>query len=185
MLKSFGAAVLLFVGLAHSETPPGFTPEAAAHLDVIFGSKAVSPPGTSLTKADTQKQPSIGTSDTILNGTYLWLMIASFTNPSAGPRRTNLHAMVTGFKSTGQKTDSGINTLATTATGPVKYVGPAPPAENPPHAHRYVELLFETNATFTVPQSYVQQTLGFDLPAFIQKTGLAPPIRGNWFNVTG
>lgn len=51
MLKSFGAAVLLFVGLAYSETPPGFTPEAAVHLDVIFGSKAVSPPGTSLTKS--------------------------------------------------------------------------------------------------------------------------------------
>ncbi|OIW22495.1 PEBP-like protein [Coniochaeta ligniaria NRRL 30616] len=190
MLKSIVASVLVFVGLAHSETPPGFTPEAVAHLDVIFGTKAVSPPGTSLTKADTQKQPTIGTSDTILNGTYPWLMMdldvpASFTNPSAGPRRTNLHAMITGFKSTGQKTETGINTLTSTATGPVKYVGPAPPAETPPHAHRYVELLFETNATFTVPQSYVQQTLGFDLQAFVQKAGLAPPVRGNWFNVTG
>ena len=109
---------------------------------------------------------------------------ASFTNPSAGPRRTNLHAMVTGFKSTGQKTGD-VNTLASTATGPVRYVGPAPPAENPPYAHRYVNLVFETNATFTVPQSYVQQTLGFDLPAFVKKTGLGPPVRGNWFNVTG
>ncbi|KAB5529054.1 phosphatidylethanolamine-binding protein [Coniochaeta sp. 2T2.1] len=195
MLVSLATSVLLFVGLAQCETPPDFTPEAVARLDVIFGTKAVSPPGTSLTKAETSKQPTIGTSDTVLNGTYLWLMIdldvpASFTNPSSGPRRTNLHAMITGFKSTGQTTtaaDGGavINTLSSTATGPVKYVGPAPPAENPPHAHRYVELLFETNATFTVPQSYVQPTLGFDLPAFVKKTGLAPPIRGNWFSVTG
>jgi hypothetical protein len=166
------------------------------------------------TSLETAKQPTIGTSDTVLNGTYLWLMMgmslvypnlgsitrayityagskldldvpASFTNPSAGPRRTNLHAMLTGFKSSGQKPDAGVNVLSSTATGPVRYVGPAPPAENPPHAHRYVELLFETNASFSVPQSYVQQTLGFDLFAFIQKTGLAPPVRGNWFNVTG
>ena len=111
---------------------------------------------------------------------------ASFTNPSSGPRRTNLHALITGFKSTGQITaDNGINALSSTATGPVKYVGPAPPAENPPHAHRYVELLFETNATFSVPQSYVQPTLGFDLPGFVKKTGLGAPVRGNWFTVTG
>lgn len=51
MLHSIAALLLLLLGLAHSETPPGFTPEAAAHLDVIFGTKAVSPPGMSLTKA--------------------------------------------------------------------------------------------------------------------------------------
>lgn len=110
---------------------------------------------------------------------------ASFTAPSSGPRRTNLHAMITGFRSSGQMKSDGINTLTSTATGPVRYVGPAPPAENPTHAHRYVELLFETNATFTVPQSYVQQTLGFDLPAFVKNTGLEAPVRGNWFAVTG
>lgn len=51
MLHSIAASLLLLLGLANSETPPGFTPEAVAHLDVIFGTKAVSPPGTSLTKA--------------------------------------------------------------------------------------------------------------------------------------
>jgi phosphatidylethanolamine-binding protein (PEBP) family uncharacterized protein len=109
---------------------------------------------------------------------------ASFSNPSAGPRRTNLHALITGFKATGQKIGT-VNTLSSAATGPVKYVGPGPPKETPEHPHRYVNLLFETNSTFSVPQSYVQQTLGFDLPAFVQKTGLGAPVAGNWFNVTG
>lgn len=165
---------------------------------------------------DTQKQPTIGTSDTVLNGTYLFIMMgtsnppsldnhsthanlsppattipdldvpSSFTGPSTGPRRTNLHAMITGFKSsTSGVTSGGIYTLTSTATGPVKYVTPAPPAETPAHAHRYVELLFETEAGFAVPQAYVKQTLVFYLPGFIQKTGLGPPVRGNWFNVTG
>ena len=51
MLASFTALVLLSVGLAQCETPPDFSPEAVAHLDVVFGTKAVTPPGLSLTKA--------------------------------------------------------------------------------------------------------------------------------------
>jgi hypothetical protein len=93
--------------------------------------------------------------------------------------------MLTGFKSSGQKTTDGVNLLATTASGPVKYVAPAPPAETPAHAHRYVQLLFETSDNFNVSQTQIGQTLGFDLSAFIQKAGLSTPIRANYFNVTG
>lgn len=91
--------------------------------------------------------------------------------------------MISGFKPSGEKTADGVNTLTSTATGPVKYVGPAPPAENPPYAHRYVELLFESEESFTTAQ--VGQTFGFDVNAFITKVSLSPPIRANYFNVTG
>lgn len=109
---------------------------------------------------------------------------ANFQNPSAGARRTNLHAMISGFKSSGQ-TSNGVFTLTTTATGPIAYTGPAPPAERPPYAHRYVSLLYETTATFSVTRQQVGQTFGFDLAAFVKATGLGAPIRGNYFNVTG
>ncbi|KAL1856943.1 hypothetical protein VTK73DRAFT_8167 [Phialemonium thermophilum] len=185
------ALLSLLSGPSLAQTPPGFTPEVAAHLDVIYGSKAVSPPGIELAKSDVQKQPTIGTSDTVLNGTYLFVMIdldvpASFTNPSAGPRRTNLHAMITGFQSDGTKTDGGVNVLSSSATGPVRYLGPAPPAETPPHPHRYVQLLFPTpESGFSVSQADVGQSLGFDIHAFIKKKNLDAPVRANYFNVTG
>ncbi len=44
------ACTAAFAGLAAAQTPDGFVPSAAAHLDVAFGSKAVTPAGTSLTK---------------------------------------------------------------------------------------------------------------------------------------
>lgn len=66
------------------------------------------------------------------------------------------------------------------------YVGPAPPRENPPHAHRYVSLLYETPAGFSVTRAQVGQTLGFDLARFVQAVGLeGSPVRAGYFNVTG
>ena len=109
---------------------------------------------------------------------------ANFQNPSAGGRRTNLHAMISGFKSSGQ-TSNSVFTLTSTSTGPIAYTGPAPPAERPPYAHRYVSLLYETTATFSVSRTQVGQTFGFDLAAFVTTVGLGKPIRGNYFNVTG
>jgi len=41
----------LFAGLAVAQTPPGFAPEVKDRLDLIFGTKVVTVPGTSLTKA--------------------------------------------------------------------------------------------------------------------------------------
>jgi phosphatidylethanolamine-binding protein len=92
--------------------------------------------------------------------------------------------MISGFKSSGQ-TSNGVHTLTSTSTAPVAYVGPGPPAENPPYAHRYVSLLYETSSTFSVSKTQVGQTFGFDLAKFVTAMNLGKPIRGNYFNVTG
>ncbi|KAK4448008.1 hypothetical protein QBC34DRAFT_122773 [Podospora aff. communis PSN243] len=101
----------------------------------------------------------------------------NFQNPSAGARRTNLHAMISGFKPSGQ-VSNGVNTLTSTATGPIAYVGPGPPPENPPYAHRYVSLLYETNSTFSVSRTQVRQTFRFNLTTFVAAVSLSQPIRG-------
>ncbi len=44
-------SLTLLAGLSSAQTPDGFDPKVTAHLDVIFGTKAVSTPGASLTKA--------------------------------------------------------------------------------------------------------------------------------------
>lgn len=49
-LKIFSALVTA-VGLSSAQTPPGFTPNVTAHLDVIYGTTAVSTPGMSMTEA--------------------------------------------------------------------------------------------------------------------------------------
>ncbi|KAL2166657.1 hypothetical protein VTG60DRAFT_2353 [Thermothelomyces hinnuleus] len=165
------SSALLLAGIVSAQTPVGFEPEVKDRLEIIFGSKVVETPGADLERS------------------------ANFQNPSAGPRRTNLHALITGFT----PTSSPIN--ATTpdgepiyalgppdqgSAGPVPYVGPAPPPETPPHPHRYVSLLYETAADFAVTREQVGQALGFDLAAFVEKVGLeAPPVRGGYFNVTG
>ncbi|KAK0710211.1 phosphatidylethanolamine-binding protein [Lasiosphaeria miniovina] len=189
MLLPTASLILAAGALVAAQTPAGFTPEVAARLDLIFGAKTVTVPGTSLTKAETAKQPTIGTSDAVLNGTYLWMMIdqdvpANFQNPSAGGRRTNLHAMLTGYKAGANA--GAVHALVTSATGPVAYTGPAPPAETPAHPHRYVSLLYETPAAgFAVTRAQVGQTLGFNLTAFVAAVGLVVPVRANYFNVTG
>ncbi|KAK4189129.1 phosphatidylethanolamine-binding protein [Podospora australis] len=173
-----------------SWTPAGFSPAVAAKLEVIYGTKASTTPGTSYTKAETARQPTIGTSDAPLNGTYMWLLIdldvpANFQNPSAGGRRTNLHALITGFKSSGQ-TVNGVYTLTSTSTGPITYVGPSPPAENPPYPHKYVSLLYETPGGFTVTRAQVGQTFGFNLTTFLSTVKITEaPVRANYLTVTG
>ncbi len=96
--------------------------------------------------------------------------------------------MITGFKPSTTATSAGVYTLtppSSSAAGPVAYVGPAPPAEKPAYAHRYVSLLYETAAGFAVTKTQVGQTLGFDLAAFVGKVGLTVPVRAGYFNVTG
>ncbi|KAL2126826.1 hypothetical protein VTI74DRAFT_178 [Chaetomium olivicolor] len=137
-----------------------------------------------------------------LNDTsYLWMIIvelncppnnidsslSKFQSPSSGPRRIKPHALVTGFKpSTTQTAINGVGvyTLSppTRTSGPVAYVVPAPPVEKPPHAHRYVSLLYETAADFTLSRSQVDQTLEFNLAELVGKVGLGAPVRARWFN---
>jgi phosphatidylethanolamine-binding protein len=51
-MKSVNAlALLLLACISAAQTPAGFTPEVTAHLEVIFGTKVVDPPGTALTKS--------------------------------------------------------------------------------------------------------------------------------------
>ncbi|KAK0667063.1 phosphatidylethanolamine-binding protein [Cercophora samala] len=187
-------AATLFAGLVSAQTPAGFTPAVEARLEVIYGTKATIEPGTRFTKAETARQPTIGTSDVALNGTYVWLLIdldvpSNFQNPSSGPRRTNLHALITGFESSGQTVSvagvsSPVHTLTSSSTGPITYVGPSPPAENPPYAHKYVSLLYETPAGFTVTRQQVGQTFGFNLTTFVETVGLkTAPVRASYLSV--
>ncbi|KAH6626532.1 phosphatidylethanolamine-binding protein [Chaetomium sp. MPI-SDFR-AT-0129] len=179
---------LLVAGIALAQTPAGFVPEVADKLEIVFGTKTVETPGASLEKTDTANQPTIGTSDAPLTDIDV---PTNFQNPSAGGRQTNLHALLTGFTpSTTNPEEGGIYTLtppssSSDGSAVVPYVGPAPPAENPPYPHRYVSLLYETEDGFMVQREQVGQTLGFDLAVFVEKVGLGTPVRAGYFNVTG
>jgi phosphatidylethanolamine-binding protein len=50
MKTSSVVSALLLAGGSVAQTPAGFTPNVKAHLDVIFGTKAVNPPGMALAK---------------------------------------------------------------------------------------------------------------------------------------
>lgn len=81
MLSLLSVSSLLLASLVTAQTPPGFTPEVRARLDLVIGSRVITVPGTSLTKAETAKQPVIGTSDVALTGTsYLWMMIGEHSS---------------------------------------------------------------------------------------------------------
>lgn len=51
MRFELSSVLLTIAALASAQTPDGFNPSVSAHLDVVFGSKSVSPPGLTLTKA--------------------------------------------------------------------------------------------------------------------------------------
>ncbi|KAK4464766.1 phosphatidylethanolamine-binding protein [Cladorrhinum samala] len=185
------ALLLALPGLVYSQTPPGFTPSTTSRLEVTYGTKSITTPGTSFTKAETSKAPTIGTTTPLpQNGTYLYFLIdvdvpANFQNPSAGARRTNLHALIAGYKPSATADANGTYPLTSSSTGPITYTGPAPPAENPPHPHKYVSLLFAQPEGAKIERAQVGQTFGFDIVAFVKKTGLSEPVAGNWLEVVG
>ncbi|KAI0159962.1 PEBP-like protein [Hypoxylon sp. FL1284] len=185
-------SALAFVGASVAQTPEGFTPGTEQKLEVTFGTKSVTP-GLALTKAETARQPTIGLSIPA-NGTYVWMMIdldasTNFVNPGAGQPATYLHTVIRDFKASGAASADGITTLTSSAAGPVAYFGPAPPAENPPHPHRYTNILWEQPANWQIPAAASRmlqsQKSGFNVPNFVTAAGLSDPIAANYFNVTG
>ncbi|KAI0531966.1 phosphatidylethanolamine-binding protein [Xylaria digitata] len=180
-------SALLLAGVSSAQTPTGFTPAVTEKLEVTFGTKNVETGGQPLTKADTARQPTIGISGPA-NGTYIWIS-TNFANPKAGQPATYLHTVLRDFKASGAASADGITTLKTTANGPVAWFAPQPPAENPPHPHRYTNLLWEQPANWQVPSAantmLQNQKLGFNVPNFITAAGLGNPIAANYFNVTG
>ncbi|KAI6081842.1 PEBP-like protein [Hypoxylon rubiginosum] len=185
-------SALALAGVSVAQTPSGFTPAVEQKLEVTFGTKSVTP-GLALSKADTARQPTIGLSIPV-NGSYVWMMIdldasTNFINPGAGQPATYLHTVIRDFKASGAASAAGITTLASTATGPVSWFGPAPPAENPPHPHRYTNLLWVQPANWQIPAAantmLQNQKSGFNVPNFITAAGLGTPIAANYFNVTG
>ncbi|KAI1080790.1 PEBP-like protein [Whalleya microplaca] len=186
-------SALLLTGISSAQTPAGFEPAVEQKLEITFGTKAVSEPGLALTKAETTRQPTIGLSGEAA-GTYLWMMIdldasTNFQNPSAGQAVTYLHTVIQDFKASGSASADGVNTLTSTATGPVAWFNPMPGAENPPHPHRYTNLLWEQPEDWALPTAansmLQQQKVGFSVLEFITAAGLSTPIAANYFNVTG
>ncbi|KAF2839979.1 PEBP-like protein [Patellaria atrata CBS 101060] len=191
-LSSLLALAFASVGLA--ETPPGFVHQVPGRLDVIYGTNVVDPPGERFTKQQTATMPTYGTSDVPLNGTYLIMMIdidlpANFGGLPAGQRGIVLHGLFRDVKYNGRQSSTGSYILAPgTGTQPSSYFGPSPPAENPPHPHNYIELLFDQPANFAVPaseQQVVNARLPFNYTRFVAAAALQPPIRANYFTVQG
>ncbi|EHA52759.1 hypothetical protein MCOR27_002635 [Pyricularia oryzae] len=178
-------ALTILCSSAAAQTPDGFNPSASAQLRVVYGSKAVDPPGTSFTKAETASMPVFGSNDN-LSGTYLFVMIDLDVQRAGGNRQNLLHAMIRDVKPSGKTSAEGFQVLSSTATGPTAYLGPSPPAGQP--AHRYTFLLFEQPANFAVPagqRQVLNSRVGFDMNTFAQQAGLAAPLYGNFLNVTG
>ncbi|KAK8069109.1 hypothetical protein PG994_005725 [Apiospora phragmitis] len=169
--------LLVLAGLSAAQTPDGFAPQVTPHLDVIFGTKEVTP-GLALTKGDLDAS-------------------TNPFNPKQGKPATYLHTVLRDFKASGQKTDSGVYTLTTRATGPVAWFltelllaqAPAPSAETPPHPHRYTHLLWEQPENRVIPQAAQTQLqsgkTAFNVASFQTAAGLPTPIAGNYFNQTG
>ncbi|CZR65526.1 uncharacterized protein PAC_15426 [Phialocephala subalpina] len=180
-------STLLVAGVTLAQTPSGFSPNVTAHLDVIFGSTAITP-GLQMQKSAVASMPTIGT-QTDLTGTYVYFMIDIDLPPtnSGGPRGTVLHGMITGFKSSGT-TKGTTHVLTSKDTGPSSYFGPSPPSETPAHPHYYIELLFEQPANFAVPsamKSQVSSRLNFNVTQFIDLAGLKDPVAANYFWLLG
>lgn len=77
--------------------------------------------------------------------------------------------------------------LTTTSTSLAPYVPPVPPAELPPHPHRYIQLLFRQPTNFSIPATFkdvIMTRIGFNLIGFVQDAKLGDVIAANYFRVT-
>jgi len=115
---------------------------------------------------------------------------ANFPPGDPEPRRTLLHAMISGYTSAAEADGDGVYVLTTPDNSkPASYMGPSPPAETPPYAHNYVELLFAEPAGWKPPTtdfSGFGNRLGIDRDKFVAGLGFTGgPVAANFFNVTG
>ena len=102
-----------------------------------------------------------------------------------------MHTVIRDFAPSAEADANGVYGLTSQQSGPVAWFPPMPPAENPPHPHRYTNLLWEQpgGAAWAMPQpaaSMLQsQKLGLNVQQFQTAAGLDDPISAVWFNVTG
>jgi hypothetical protein len=67
-------------------------------------------------------------------------------------------------------------------------MGPAPPAENPPYAHKYTHLFIPQPDGFKMAsssQQMISRGVGFNVTQFIADNKLSQPVVANWWKVTG
>lgn len=133
-------------------------------------------------------QPILHTTN-LQNNTYVLLMI----DPDAKFNGTTieiLHWLQQDLTlSRGNTTSNSTSSYTLTAdfkSGLAPYVPPAPPAELPPRAHRYIQLLFQQPSNFSIPTAFeevLQTRVGFDLGGFVEATGLGNVLAANYFLV--
>ena len=113
---------------------------------------------------------------------------SSFGAGKSGGHQKLLHALVAGYTSSAEPDDSEIYVLETAdATGSAPYIGPSSPAETPPCAHSYVQLLFVQPDGWAAPtRDYgrFEDRIGVDVSRWIDTFGLGQPVAANYFSVT-
>ncbi|EWC46687.1 hypothetical protein DRE_04174 [Drechslerella stenobrocha 248] len=192
------AVLLALAAPTLSQTPPGFSPQAASILPIAYSSPSLNPKfivnGAALSKNTVQSEPIVYVPAALANQTFTLLML----DPDAPSPRNNslsqvLHWLQPGLRATPNTQitgPDGITTLlqlGTTFTAAIApYLGPAPPSQEP---HRYIFLLFaQRNSTFALPDGFERfqggaDRLRFDADPFTQAAGLGAPILGNFLLV--
>ncbi|XP_014559820.1 hypothetical protein COCVIDRAFT_90984 [Bipolaris victoriae FI3] len=191
MFFSTSILAIAIAGLVQAQAPPGFTPEAANKLEVIFNSTMIDTPGQLIPRAAAATQPRLALSSALINMNeqYMFIMLDLDVPPANGTteRRVLLHCMNTGFRATRQQLSGAARLLASSQTGPAAYLPPnPPPVDTVPH--RYVELLFKQPSNLSVSESTyanVQNRINFDIEAFMSENGVDAPLAANYFHVDG
>ncbi|KIM29021.1 hypothetical protein M408DRAFT_68792 [Serendipita vermifera MAFF 305830] len=173
-IKAEFAASYLVPDLLASFDPVGY-------LTVTYGSNAVAP-GSPLTVAETQPQPTVAITAANSSVTLPSLMTLAMVDPGAigsvstpGPTR---HWLVNGVTIGA----NGALSIPASEAAITAYGAPLPPATD--SAHRYAILLYNQPASFA-PQGDLatagQPITQFDLNAYVQSSGLGPVVAGWYF----
>ncbi|USP73047.1 26 kDa secreted antigen [Curvularia clavata] len=191
MLLSASTVAITFASLVLAQAPPGFQPAVNNKLEVIFRSTMVNQAGQQIAKDAASAQPQLALSSAMMSktDTYMFVMLDLDVPPAANSnqRRVLLHCMNTGFKASNQEIGGAATLLSSSDTGPAAYIPPNPPAVDT-IAHRYVELLFQQPANFSIAQSTFAEMsarINFDTQAFMTQHGLKAPVAANFFLVDG